>query len=96
MTAFGEPAMGTRTALDQTRDALGAAGWTVRLGSAHPDLDTIDDLGELADRLAADGRSAPRTAEWARCHRAVIVLASGTGTMDGPASPKPEEPRVRS
>ncbi len=81
-TAFGEQAMGTRTALDRTRDALAAAGWTVRLGAAHPDLDTVDDLRELADRLAADGRSAPRTAEWARRHRAVIESASATGTMD--------------
>ena len=96
MTAFGERAMGTRTALDQTRDALGAAGWTVRVGSTHPDVDTADDLGELANRLAADGRSAPRTAEWTRRHRAVIESASATGTMVGPAGMEPEEPTVRS
>ncbi|MEO5964619.1 MAG: DUF2064 domain-containing protein [Candidatus Limnocylindrales bacterium] len=93
--AFGEQAMGTPTALDQTREALRGAGWTIRLGSEHQDLDTIDDLRELADGLAADGRSAPRTADWARHHQAVIDSGRNDATMEGPPNIEPEERGAR-
>ncbi len=64
--AFAESAIGGSTALDAARTGLESAGWRVVTVESWPDVDTVSDLHRLAVLLDADGRSAPRTAEWLR------------------------------
>jgi len=70
--AFAESAVGGSTALDAARTGLESAGWRVVTVESWPDVDTVSDLRSLAARLEADGRWAPRTAEWLRRRRAEI------------------------
>ena len=70
--AFAEGATGDSTAFDAARRGLESAGWRVATVESWPDVDTASDLRRLAVLLDADGRWAPRTAEWLRRNRAGI------------------------
>jgi glycosyltransferase A (GT-A) superfamily protein (DUF2064 family) len=61
--------------LERTRAALAANGWQPQLLEPWSDVDTVEDLGRLAEELAADPGRAPLTAGWlagrlVRIHRA--------------------------
>lgn len=57
--------MGTGRALDRTRQALVERGFRVAASAPWPDLDTADDLRQIATRLgAAPAEVAPRTRAW--------------------------------
>jgi len=64
--AFAASAIGGSTAFEAARTGLEAAGWQVATVESWPDVDTVADLHRLAVLLEADGRWAPRTAEWLR------------------------------
>lgn len=70
--AFAEGATGGSTAFDAARGGLESAGWQVATVESWPDVDTMADLHRLAVLLDADGRWAPRTAEWLRHNRGSI------------------------
>ncbi len=70
--AFTESATGGTTAFDAAEKGLASAGWQVAGVESWPDVDTVSDLRRLAVLLDADGRWAPRTAEWLRRNRAEI------------------------
>ncbi len=68
--------LGSPTALEVTRRGLATAGWTVAISGAWPDLDTLDDLRQLAPSLATDPDLAPRTAAWVLRHHEVMPPGS--------------------
>jgi glycosyltransferase A (GT-A) superfamily protein (DUF2064 family) len=65
--AFDVVPMGTEQAHEQTVRALAAGGWRVAASPPWPDVDTANDLRQLAARLeAASAEVAPRTRAWLR------------------------------
>jgi len=62
--AYLKAPMGTATVLEHTRTALGDAV----LLPAWPDVDTVQDLYELARRLKCDPGAAPAISAWLRDH----------------------------
>jgi glycosyltransferase A (GT-A) superfamily protein (DUF2064 family) len=64
--AFTDGATRGASAFDAARDGLEAARWQVATIEPWPDVDTLADLRSLAELLGADGRWAPRTADWLR------------------------------
>jgi glycosyltransferase A (GT-A) superfamily protein (DUF2064 family) len=70
--AFAEGTLGGSTAFDSARTGLESAGWRVLAVGSWPDVDTVADLPRLAELLDADGRWAPRTAEWLRHRRSAM------------------------
>jgi hypothetical protein len=62
--AFNGGATSGATAFEVAGHGLAAAGWHVAAIESWPDVDTAADLERLAVLLGADGRWAPRTAEW--------------------------------
>lgn len=70
--AFADGATGGSTAFEAARTGLASAGWQVATVESWPDVDTVSDLRRLALLLDADGRWAPRTAEWLRRRQAEI------------------------
>ncbi len=68
--------LGSGSALEVTRRGLMAASWTVAVSGAWPDLDTFDDLQQLAPSLATHPDRAPRTAAWVVRHHEVMRSGS--------------------
>lgn len=63
--AFGLVPMGTGLALDRTHRALTSSGFRVTLSPTWPDVDTSEDLCQLAARLeVAPAEVAPHTRAW--------------------------------
>ena len=73
---FGVVPMGTGRALDRTHRALTSNGFEVTLSPTWPDVDTSEDLRQLAARLeVAPADIAPRTRAWLKAHESTPLPA---------------------
>lgn len=77
LTAFGSLQLGGGDAAVATRRALRAAGWRSVEIASWPDVDTLDDLHDVARRLeAANDEVAPATRAWLATHASLLLPSS--------------------